>query len=144
MLSRQEKWIIEEKTYQFVIDNSIVKYLEKDDYFIRRDKQIFFKCPGCYYGAEDKYSTKSIKGYTVWEGYFSEFEAFNRLRSRFIIHLYATIRLNGDLKHIKLLIKILGKKLAIKKLEEFCEKNESIAKTIKIIIRELNGIKVKK
>ena len=90
-------------------------------------EQVSFVCPAC-----GKYYDEGFGG-----GYTTKKESIWHMYKCFSSHLFATIRLSGDLKHIQLLVKILGKRLSIIVLDYMAKKNILISMNIKKVIDKL-------
>ena len=94
-------------------------------------QQVSFVCPACL----RKYDEGFGNGFT-WS--WTKSKALWHIQKCFALHLFATIRLSGDIDHIKLLIKIVGKDLAKVILTEMAKKNMLVALKLKLVVDELN------
>lgn len=100
------------------IKNNLKEEEEKD-----RVCKEYFKCPCCNY-------TRSLYN---WENYSFHNTWDFGIRS----HIEGQIRLNGNAKHIKLLINILGKRRALEILEVFANRNILIGLALKSYMNKL-------
>ena len=108
----------------FIEENSKIELRDEEGY-----KEILFECPACQritgigFNENSKHGNKKRAVRYVW--------------GCFQIHLIAKIRLVGDVKHIKLLIRMIGKKLALEVLEVMAKRNMIVALKLKVMVNEL-------
>ena len=80
-----------------------------------------------------------------WEGYVDSGQYWRHTKNRaiweivkhLVLHMVAEIRLNGEVKHMKLLIKLLGKEKGKELLKKYAKKSIIVSRNINKFLKTL-------
>lgn len=132
--------MVNDKIWDFICSESIESEYKGDGLLYKSggmlqdwDRRLDFICPVCGKSRYETFRSTYAK--------YGKDGAPSTIYKSFKAHLMATIRLNGDIDHINLLIDICGRGLGIKILRKMAEKNIVVANNLYEIIRKENDAK---
>lgn len=98
---------------------------------------VSLKCPCCKKQWDEGYD---VEGYDSYDWNYrqktkgsAEWDIYKQI----VLHIVCQVRLNGDVKHIKLLLKLFGKKKGKKLLKKYAKKSIIVARNIKRVLNKL-------
>jgi len=122
-------------------DKNTIKHKHGDDgtYFIS------YKCPLCEKVGMGaiwlSLPQKDCYGETMINGEEGLLETYKVVMRGYLTHIRWKILFDGSTSHMKLFVKIFGKKTAIKKFEVWRKRCDFASKNLTRYLRELEGIK---
>lgn len=104
---------------------------EKPREWAHDEHYVLLRCPCCYrcwwegYG-RNYYGFETTKGKAIWE-----------IVKHLVLHIVCEVRLKGEVKHMKLLIKLFGKQKGKELLKRYAARSIIVARNINKFLKTL-------